>query len=112
MGWYGASQFGECERANNGQPCTKKQWCGTGKCLPWPYYCWMPGSSGGGGGGGDTPPEEEPAAGKTCAEMGWFAAEEFEACNEASSTGSCIKKQWCDTGTCEPWPHYCWKTPN
>ncbi len=46
--------------------------------------------------------------GLTCAEMGWYDAGDAEACSCACGH-DCVKKQWCGTGWCQPWPNYCWK---
>jgi hypothetical protein len=46
--------------------------------------------------------------GLTCAEMGWYEAGDAEACSCACGH-ACVKKQWCGTGFCQPWPYYCWK---
>lgn len=39
MGWYGADQKSQCD-SDCGSACTKKQWCGSNTCEPWPNYCW------------------------------------------------------------------------
>jgi hypothetical protein len=46
----------------------------------------------------------------TCGDMGWYGAGERDQCN-AECSNTCVKKQWCGSGPCEPWPHYCWKCP-
>jgi hypothetical protein len=46
--------------------------------------------------------------GLTCAEMGWYDAGDAEACS-CECGHACVKKQWCGTGWCQPWPNYCWK---
>src|SRR5262245_17685338 len=46
--------------------------------------------------------------GRTCAEMGWYPAGEGGQCG-ADCGEECERKQWCDTGLCEPYPHYCWR---
>lgn len=97
MGWWNADEFNECQYTC-GDQCQRKQICGGAPCEPWPHYCWRcPAGSGGGG----TP-------GATCAEMSWYPAQEFDQCT-AGCSEPCVKKQWCSTGPCEPWPHYCWK---
>jgi hypothetical protein len=30
---------GQCD-SDCGSACTKKQWCGSNECEPWPHYCW------------------------------------------------------------------------
>src|SRR4051812_19577808 len=50
----------------------------------------------------------QPMAGNTCADMGWYEASEYDACNDACGH-TCVRKQWCGTGPCQPWPGYCWK---
>lgn len=97
MGWWNADDFNECEYQCD-DPCQRKQICGGAPCEPWPHYCWRC-SSGGGGGG---------SVGLTCAQMSWYPAQEFDQCT-AGCSEPCVKKQWCSTGICEPWPHYCWK---
>lgn len=44
----------------------------------------------------------------TCDDMGWFAADQRDDC-DSSCSSSCVKRQWCEYNTCEPWPNYCWK---
>jgi hypothetical protein len=44
--------------------------------------------------------------GLTCAEMGWYEADEGDECSCACGH-ACVKKQWCGTGWCQP--SYCWK---
>jgi hypothetical protein len=39
MGWYTADQKSQCD-SECGAACTKKQWCGSNECEPWPHYCW------------------------------------------------------------------------
>ena len=50
----------------------------------------------------------QPMAGSTCADMGWYDADQFSACTQACGH-DCVKKQWCGGGMCQPWPNYCWK---
>lgn len=99
MGWWRSDEFDTCY-ATCAEQCTRKQWCGSGPCDPWPHYCWKCPSSGGGGGGG-TP-------GLTCGEMSWHYSYEFDDCTNACGE-PCVRKQWCSSGPCQPWPHYCWK---
>ncbi|MCL4822202.1 MAG: PKD domain-containing protein [Vicinamibacteria bacterium] len=39
MGWYAGDERSQCD-SDCGQACTKKQWCGSNECQPWPHYCW------------------------------------------------------------------------
>lgn len=39
MGWYPADQRDQCD-SECGSACTKKTWCGSNQCEPWPNYCW------------------------------------------------------------------------
>lgn len=39
MGWYAADQRDQCD-SECGSACTKKSWCGSNECEPWPHYCW------------------------------------------------------------------------
>lgn len=57
---------------------------------------------------GESLTSEQPMTGLTCADMGWYEHNEKEACDYECGH-DCVKKQWCGTGLCEPWPHYCWK---
>ena len=46
--------------------------------------------------------------GLSCGEMSWYYSYEFDDCTNAC-TEPCVRKQWCSSGPCQPWPHYCWK---
>lgn len=48
--------------------------------------------------------------GTSCAAQGWYEHNQCAEC-EASSGGTCVKKETCGPGACMPWPHYCWKPP-
>lgn len=48
--------------------------------------------------------------GTTCAEQGWWEADQLTQCN-AIWGEPCIKKEVCGVGQCQPWPNYCWKEP-
>jgi VCBS repeat protein len=93
-GWYYSGDLLDCD-ANCDEPCVKQQTCNGGACQPWPNYCWQ--CQGGG-----------PPIGRTCDEMGWYDAQEYDDCVR-DCNGVCMHKQWCDTGYCQPWPNYCWK---
>ena len=49
--------------------------------------------------------------GLTCVEMGWYPASRGAECAADCDPTSCKRKQWCRTGPCEPYPHYCWACP-
>jgi hypothetical protein len=48
--------------------------------------------------------------GTSCSSQGWWEHDQATACRNVWSQ-DCIKKEICGTGTCMPWPHYCWKEP-
>jgi len=49
--------------------------------------------------------------GLTCEEMGWYPAARGAECAADCAPSECKRKQWCRTGPCEPFPHYCWACP-
>jgi hypothetical protein len=97
MGWFDGGDHEECF-ATFGN-CVRKQDCG-GLCTPWPHYCWKSAT----GGGNPTP---TPVPGSTCAEMSWYYAEQLDEC--VAAHGSCVRKNVCGAGQCQPHPYYCYK---
>ncbi len=100
LGWYNGDQYNECLAAHT--TCERKQICNGGGCVPAPYYCWKSSAP------PPPPPTPAPPPGKTCPEMGWYVADQYNQCVAASGGQACTKKQTCGTGDCMPWPNYCW----
>ncbi len=73
MGWYYAEEKDACD-LDCGRECERKQWCGEGTCMPWPYYCWR--CSGGGGGPQPPPPPGGGGAGEACRAAGFSTADD------------------------------------
>jgi len=116
QGWWAAEARGSCETAAGTPPgapesqwrCVKKEVCGSGRCEPWPNYCWKVPSTGGGGGGGDDG-GGGPPSGKECWQMGWYDGTDagYDQCTREHA--DCVTKSDCE-GQCYPDPPgYCFQ---